>query len=467
MTTGELRRAGAGTRVGCTVLVAVVAFVTTLDNTVITVALPSAARQLRLDPAELEWVGISYMLAFSGLLLIAGAAVDRWGQRRMLLLGLAGFGLAAAWGAAATDPGWLIAARAAQGAAAALALPATLSVIRTALPARERDTAAAIWTAALAVALATGPLIGGALTQDLRWNWALLINVPFALVGIALAVVVVPEHRDHHPAPPDWPGAALATTTAVAATAALVTLSGGVRSGPTVVFGAFAVLCGALFCHTERRVRAPLVPAVLLGDRMFAGSLVLQLLWGLGVSGIFFFTPLFLQDALHLSPVGSGLPLLAVAVSVAVATPFVARSVRRFGVGATVAGGLATVATGLFLVAATGSRPTVVALLPGLALVGLGSAFTTPLTSAALSTAGAEQAGIASGLLSAGRELSGSLGVAVIGAVLNLRRAAVLASGGAAADAYATGYRTALLVAAGLEALAAMLAVRLPRASSD
>ncbi|MGH3627940.1 MAG: MFS transporter [Sciscionella sp.] len=450
-------------RFGVMLLIALVSFVATLDNTIITVALPSAAKQLRLGPGEMAWVGISYMLAFAGFLLVAGTVVDRCGQRGSLLIGLTVFGLAAAAGGVATSAGWLIAARAVQGTAAAVVMPATLSVIRTALPERARDTAAAVWTAALAAALALGPLLGGALTQYLRWNWVLFVNIPFAVAGILLTLTYIAEHRAGARRAIDWRGAVLATTVAVSVVASLVGTAGSMPGTVIAIFAVVALLAGALLVAVERRVATPLVPLALLRERPFRASIVIQLFWGLGVSGIFFFTPLFLQDVVGLSPAGSGLPLLAAAVAVAAGTPFVARSTRRFGVAIAAGCGLVTVAIGLVVLALPGVHPATLWLLPGLLLIGLGSAFTTPLTTTALTVANADNAGIASGVLSAGRELSSALGVALMGAVVSLWRASAQASGDSGAASLAHGFLAALVVAAVLEMIAAGLTFSLFR----
>ncbi|HWC78476.1 MAG TPA: MFS transporter [Pseudonocardiaceae bacterium] len=458
-TTAPRDRTGHPAAIGS--LVAVVAFVTALDNTIVTVALPAAARALRLGAGAVEWVGVSYLLAFAGLLLVSGAAVDRWGQRRMLLLGLSGFGLAAALGGAAPDAAWLIAARTGQGAAAALVLPATLAAIRTELPARARDTAAAVWTAALALALALGPPAGGLLTQYLHWSWVLWVNLPFAVAGLGLTVLALPGRKAGAPRPLPWRSAIPVTLVVLGGTALLISLADGPHPALLLGCGAGVLISLLALRRAERTAVVALLPKALLRDRVFAGSLILQLLWGLGVTGIFFFTPLYLQDALGRSPAAAGLPLLAVAGALIAASPLVAGAVRRFGVGAAVALGLAVVALGLLAVALPGTHPAIGELLPGLVLIGFGSAFTTPLASAALTAAGADQAGIAGGLLSADRELAGALGVALIGAVLALRRSAALAAGHPAAAAYAAGYLAGLLVAAGLAAVGAVLAVRL------
>ncbi|WP_410671749.1 MFS transporter [Amycolatopsis sp. cmx-4-68] len=446
------------------VLIGLGAFVTTLDNTIVAAGAPSIARDLALDLGALQWVALGYMLPFAGLLLVAGTLVDRWGRRATLLAGLLAFGAGAVVGGLAGSVGLLVAARVLQGAAAAFLVPgllSLLSLLRTNLDARGRTLGAAVWTACLAAALALGPALGGLLSAVLGWSWIFFVNLPFVAAMLGLLPSSAPPGRK--PDGPRPPAAAMAVVTAslVLLTAALVELGGDPRTGGTLL--AAGTLLGAGFAVRERRTRARLVPAELTGNRVFAGSLAVQLLWGLGVSGVFFFTPLVHQEFLGLGPVGAGLPLVLVAVAVLAATPFVPGAVAAFGPPRTVAAGLAVVAGGLLALAAVNHLPAVGPRVPGMVLIGAGSAFTVPLTSHALDVVAERQSGTASGLLTASRELSSALGVALIGAVLTAVRALRLEAGAPAGVALAGGYTAGLLAAAGLTLGGALLAVRVLR----
>ncbi|MEV4145577.1 MFS transporter [Amycolatopsis sp. NPDC049691] len=446
------------------VLIALGAFVTTLDNTIVAAGAPSIARDLGLDLGALQWVALGYMLPFAGLLLVAGAVLDRWGRRAALLAGLLAFGIGAAAGGLAASAGVLVAARVLQGAAAAFLVPGLLSLLRTNLDARGRTLGAAVWTACLAAALALGPALGGLLSAFLGWGWIFFVNLPFVAAMLVLLPGTVPRGRD-----PDAPRPAAGALTVVTAslvllTAALVEL--GEHPRTAVALLAVGVALGAAFVHRERRAPARLVPAELTGDRVFAGSLAVQVLWGLGISGIVFFTPLLHQDFLGLDPVRAGLPLALVAVAVVAATPLVPRAVARHGPHRTVAAGLGVVAAGLLALAAVNHVPAVLPRIPGLVLIGAGSAFTTPLTSHALDVVAERHAGTASGLLTASRELSSALGVALIGAVLTAVRALRLGAGAPPGPALAAGYTAGLLAAAGLTLAGALLAVRVSRSPS-
>ncbi|WP_040405465.1 MFS transporter [Amycolatopsis nigrescens] len=446
-----------GTTARPLVVVALVAFVTTLDNNIVAAAAPSIGRELGLGLAGLQGITLGYMLPFAGLLLVAGSLIDRWGQHRTLVAGLLVFGAGAILGGCARNAELLIFARVLQGAAAAFAVPATLSLLRTELDERRRAVGAAIWTAALAVALALGPVAGGLLSEQLHWSWIFFSNVPFAVVALFLVPPGSGE-RTRGPAP-DLAGTLAATVAMVCCTLALLaTGTGGGWTAP-VALGATGVLAAIAFLLLERRSANPLLPKALLRERVFTGGLLVQLLWGLGVSGVFFFTPLMHQDSLGLGPTAAGLPLILVAVALVLATPFVAPAVARFGPRRTVAAGLLTVGVGLFAVAVVNQQPDLVPRFPGLLLIGAGSAFTVPLTSHSLEVVPERLSGIASGLLTASRELSSALGVAVIGAVLAAWRAMSTASGAADGPALASGYAAGLVTAGALQVLAALLAL--------
>ncbi|AUI59510.1 MFS transporter [Amycolatopsis sp. BJA-103] len=440
------------------VMIALGAFVTTLDNTIVAAGAPSIARDLGLDLPALQWVSIGYMLPFAGLLPVAGTLVDRWGQAATLRAGLLAFGAGAIAGGLATTAWLVISARVLQGAAAAFLVPALLSLLRTNLDARRRAVGATVWTACLAAALALGPTLGGVLSEYLGWGWIFFVNLPFVAAMLFLLRRVAAAGRGPATGRPAVLSMLVVTTGMVLVTAAVVELGEGGALLPAVL-GAAGTGFAIWFVLRERRARERLVPAELTGQRVFVGALTVQLLWGLGVSGVFFFTPLLHQESLGLGPVLAGLPLVVVAVAVVAATPLVPWAVPRFGPHRTVAAGLATVAAGLLVLAAVNHLPEVPPRIPGLVLIGAGSALTTPLTSYALEIVAERHAGTASGLLTASRELSSALGVALIGTVLAVVRTANLGDG--TASALASGYTAGLLTAAGLELLGALLALRL------
>ncbi|AHH96671.1 MFS transporter [Kutzneria viridogrisea] len=385
------------------VITALVAFITALDNTIVAAAAPSIGRELGLGIGQLQWTALAYMIPFALSLLVSGGLIDRWGQRATLGWGLVAFGAGALLSALARTAPPLLAGRVVQGCAAAFLVPGTLSLLRGVGSQRRRTTGTAVWTAALAVALAAGPAAGGLFSQYLHWSWIFYGNLPFALAALAL----LPLLR--------------------------CTPAGG--SGSSV--------------------------RVLRGQRRFQGALLVQVLWGLGVSGVVFFTPLVHQDWVGLDPTGSGLPLALVAVALVLGAPLVPGAVDRLGTRSTVVGGLLLVATGLLAIAAVNHLPEIGPRVPGLLLTGFGSAFTVPLTSWSLGLLADRHAGTAAGMLTASRELSSAAGVALIGGVLLAIRSLWMMGGSADPPALAAGYTAGLLTAAVLQLAAAALAARI------
>lgn len=426
--------------------IALIAFLAAADNTVVAAAAPSIAADLGLGVTATQGITVAYLLPFAALLLAAGAVVDRLGERAVLRAGLIAFGVGTVVAGAARGGEMLLAGRAVQGLAAALLVPATLSLLRTRLAPADRPRAAALWTIALAVALAAGPAVGGLVAQFAHWSWVFWGALPL----VAGCLVVLPSAGPTRARRTDVVGACLAAPAMLFLTAALLDFAEG--GSLAVALGVAAVLVAGLFAVRERSSAEPLLPRALLGLPVFRTALTVQLLWGLGVTGVCVVTPLAHQRILGLGPADAALPLVAVAAALIVAAPWVPRVLAAVGHGRTVAGGLVLVALGLVMVAAVNHLPLVWPRLPGLVLVGIGSAFTVPLTSLALDVVGDDQAGAASGLLSSTREFAGALGVAAV---------AVLAGG--EVEALAAGYTDALIAAAVLQLAAAGLAVRLSR----
>jgi EmrB/QacA subfamily drug resistance transporter len=439
--------------------IAVTGFVTTLDNTVANVALPAAQRALGLSTGQLEWVGTSYVLAFGALLLTGGRLTDLFSPRPVLAWGMAVFTAASAAAGRADGGTALIAARSVQGAGSALVVPASLAVVAGTLPARLRSLAVGLWTAALALALALGPVLGGLVTQHWGWRWVFLLNVPAGALGLLLAAAVpaaAPPPRRPGAGALDLPGVALSGT-------ALCLLDYGLLRGGTTGFGAApvrgalvaAAVCAGLFLAVEARARAPLLALGLFRDRALSGGTAAQVLWGIGVNGVFFFTTLYLQQAAGFSPTRAGLAFLPLALALLALTPAARPLGRRFGEHRVIAAGLVLVAWGLVQVSCTTPHTGWLGLQPGLVLVGAGSALTTPLTVLTLAGVPASRTGMASGAVSAAREISGVLGIAVVGAVLTRTRAARTAAGAGARGAFLAGYAAGLRLAAVLVLCAA------------
>jgi len=431
-----------------------------LDNNVINVALPTIQHSLHLSVSGLEWIVSSYLLVLGGLLLVGGRIADVYGRRRMFLAGLAIFTLSSLAAGLAGSGGVLIAARAVQGLGAALLMPTTLAIIAaTFTSTRERTAAIGIWGAVGALGLAIGPAVGGVISQHLHWGWIFLINVP---IGVITAVIAIPSVAESHGRAEngtslDFPGLVSSALALFALTYALI--EGGDRgwtSAPIIASFAVAAVAAAAFLVIESRSAHPMVPLPVFRSASFSGGLGTMMIWSFGVLGIYFFTSLYLQGNLGFSPTKAGLAFVPMALCLAVAAVLSPRVTGLIGSHRTVALGMAIMTVGLVLFARLGAGATFGGLLPGFILFGLGAGLmNVPLTNSILEGTPTAQAGMASALLNASREVAGLLGVTVIGAVLRTTEGSSLRSGSSPAQAFIDGYHSGLwltiaLLAAGV-----------------
>jgi EmrB/QacA subfamily drug resistance transporter len=444
-----------------------------LDNNVTNVALPTIERSLHLSVSGLEWIVSSYLLVLSGLLLVGGRIADIYGRRRIFLAGLVIFTLSSLAAGLAGSSGELIAARAVQGLGAALIMPAALAIIAaTFTDPRERTTALGISGAIGALGLALGPVIGGVISQHLHWGWIFLINVPLGAVTFVIAVPFIAESRGTRPAS-EAAGRRPATAAARLDVAGLSTsaltlftlvyalIEGGDKgwTSPLIV-GAFAVaaVAAGIFLVIESRSAHPMIPLPIFRSAEFSGGVGTMMIWSFGVFGIYFFTSPYLQHNLGFSPSKAGLAFVPMALCLAIAAALSPRVVPLLGAHRTVALGMAVMTVGLMLFARLGAGATFGSLLPGFVLFGLGAGLmNVPLTNAVLSGAPTSQAGIASALFNASREVAGLLGVTVIGAVLRSRDSAAVRSGTRPGQAFIDGYHAGLWLTIGLLAAGVVL----------
>jgi predicted MFS family arabinose efflux permease len=348
-----------------------------------------------------------------------------------------------------------------QGLGAALLMPTTLAIIlATFSVARERAMAIGIWGAIGALALAAGPAIGGVISQHVHWGWIFLINVPVGIVTLGLGLWSIAESRAQSAVRRlDIPGL---VTSALALFALTYALIEGQDEGWTsaLILGSFAIAAVALaaFLLIESRAEHPMVSLPIFRSRVFSGGTGTMMIWGFGILGIYFFTSLYLQEILGFSPTKAGLAFVPMALCVAAASAISPRASTLLGGHRTVALGMLGMVIGLVLFARQGAGAGYASLMPGFVLFGVGAGLmNVPLTNAIMESAPGAQAGIASALINASREVAGLLGVTVIGAVLSAVRASSLRGGATPSGAFLDGYHAGLWVAIGVTAAGVVL----------
>jgi EmrB/QacA subfamily drug resistance transporter len=434
------------------VSVALATFMTYLDNNIVNVAIPDIQQELGLSTAGIEWVVSGYILTFAGLLLAGGRLADAFGRRRLFMIGLTLFTLSSLFAGFADGAATLITARALQGVGAALVTPTTLAIISaTFTDPRERNAAVGIWGGVGALALAVGPVVGGLLTQHVSWAWIFWINVPIGIATLMLGAWSIQESREDEARRLDLPGVALSTVSLFALTWALI--EGHDRGWTSAgILGAFAVaaVSALVFVVVEGRVAQPMVDVSLFRRREFTGGIVALMLWAFGLFGIYFFTSLYLQGVLGFSPTKAGAAFVPMALLMAASAIVSDRVAARFGAYRSTGFGMLAMGVGIGSTALLGTDASFLSLMPSFAIIGIGGGMTIPLTATVLGVMPTSQAGVASAVFNASREVAGLLGITVIGAVLTSRQATALAAGHSPADAYLTGFHTGLYLAAAL-----------------
>jgi EmrB/QacA subfamily drug resistance transporter len=444
------------------IAVSLATFMTYLDNNIVNVALPAIQRDLHLSTAGLEWVVSGYILVFASLLLAGGSLGDLFGRRRLFLAGLGIFTLASLAAGFAGSSDVLVISRAVQGLGAALVTPTTLAIISAAYPQpRERTAAVGVWSAVGALALAFGPLLGGVISEQLSWGWIFFINVPVGIATMGLGRWAIDAEPAGAPRRGrlDVPGLASSAAALFTLTYALIEGSGkGWTSG--IIVGSFVVsaVAAIAFVAVELRADEPMVDVALFADRVFSGGMVAMVMWGFGLFGIYFFTSLYLQNALHFSATKAGSAFVPMALLMAVGSVLAERVASRVGAHRSVAVAMLLMAAGIASVSLLGVHAGYLDLMPSFALIGIGGGLSVPLTAMILGAMPTERAGVASGIFNAGREVAGLLGITVIGAILTARQTGSLHAGHAPVDAFLSGYRSGLLVAAVLVAFGGVAA---------
>ncbi|KPI31149.1 drug resistance transporter, EmrB/QacA subfamily [Actinobacteria bacterium OV320] len=449
------RRGGA---VWALVITSVAGFMAALDNLVVTTALPSIREDLGGGLGDLEWTVSAYTLTFAVLLMFGAALGDRFGRRRMFLAGLTVFTAASAAAAMAPGIGSLIAARAVQGVGAAVMMPLTLTLLTAAVPAAKRGMAYGIWGAVNGLAVASGPLIGGSLTEHVSWHWIFWLNVPLGLALLPLARLRLAESYGTG-APLDFPGTLLASGGLFGLVYGLVRGPADGWTSPLVLTGLFAgaVLLVGFVLH-GLRAKNPMLPMRLFRSRAFAGINAASLLMFLGMFGSIFLLSQYMQGVLGYSPTEAGLRMLPWTGMPMLVAPIAGILSDRVGGRPVVATGLFLQAAGLGWMAAVATVDASYAVqLPGLIVSGIGMAlFFAPASNLVMSSVRPQEQGIASGANNALREVGGALGIAIMSSIF-------AAQGGyESGQTFVDGLRPALVTGAAVVALAGFATLLIP-----
>jgi EmrB/QacA subfamily drug resistance transporter len=436
-----------------------------IDATVVGIALPTIGREFGADLASLQWVVTAYMLTLAGLLLVAGALGDRYGRRRVFLIGVVWFALASLLCGLAPDAAWLIGARALQGVGAALLTPGSLAILEASFVPDDRGKAIGAWSGFGGVATAVGPFLGGWLIQSLSWRFIFAINLPVAAAVVAVTRRHVPESHDPQATGRvDLPGGALVTV-------GLIGLTYGLTEGPAAGWASPAVLASliggvlllALFVGWERRARTPMLPLGLFRSRQFTATNLVTFIVYAALGGALFLLPIQLQQVSGYTALETGISLLPVTAIMLTLSARSGALAARIGPRLQMTAGPMIVGAGMALFARIdkgGSYLTEV--LPAVIVFGLGLAATVaPLTATVLAAVSARRAGIASAVNNAVARVASLIAVAVLPAAAGLTGSAYLHPA-----RFSAGFHSAVLLTAGMCVLGgavAAAAIRNPR----
>ena len=423
-----------------------------LDATVVNVALPAIGRDLGSGVDGLQWILNGYLLTLASLILLGGSLGDRYGRRRVFVVGVVWFAAASLLCGLAPSLPLLVAARALQGVGGALLTPGSLAILEATFTPADRAAAIGAWSGLGGIAIAIGPFVGGWLVQSASWRWIFLLNLPMALAVVLVSVRHVPETVDPEAVPGiDALGAALAALGLAGVTFALIEAPslGGSSSG-IVLAAVVGAACLASFVAAERRVRRPMLPLDIFASRQFVGANLVTLVVYGALGGVMFLLMLELQQVVGYSPLQAGAAGLPMTVLMLLLSARAGRLAQRIGPRLPMTLGPLVVALGTLLMARIGSGADYLGVvLPAVVVFGLGLALTVaPLTATVLAAADPRHAGVASAVNNAVARLAGLLAVAGLPLLAGL-------AGPSSRDpaVFDVGFRTAVLLSAGLAAL--------------
>ena len=402
------------------IAVSVATFMLLLDITVVNTALPSIQKDLGASFTDLQWVIDAYTLALAAVVLTAGSIADRVGRRAVFAAGLGLFAVASLAAGLSPDATFLNISRAVQGIGAAAMFAVSLALVAQEFPAgKERATAMGVYGASIGVAVAIGPLVGGAITSGLGWRWVFFINAPIGIAAIAVTFAKLRESRDPNATRVDWLGLATFSTGLLMLVLALVRGNDEGWGSPLIVAlltGAAAML--AAFAVIERRVAEPMLPLGLFRRRAFTGVQLAALAVSASLFALFLYLTLYLQNYLGYSPLQAGLRYLPITLAPFFVAPLAVALMARVQARVLLAIGLASTGAGLLLMGGLSTSSSWTALLPGFLVAGIGVGLLNPvIADVALSVVSKDRSGMAAGINDTFRQVGISIGVAAWGAI--------------------------------------------------
>lgn len=422
-----------------------------IDSTAVNVSLPVLQRELQATASQTQWVIEGYALFLSALILLGGALGDLYGRRLIFAIGIAIFAAASLACALAGNIAVLIGARCIQGIGGALATPGSLALISAAYSGEARGRAIGLWSGFSALTSALGPVIGGWLTQNFSWRYVFLINLPIAVVVLAILFLYVNESRDETAdRRVDFGGATLATIGLGLLVYGLIEMNGGRLSALAVASTAAGIAALALFIPYERRIPDPMVRYELFASRTFSAANLYTFFLYTAIGGALYFVPFVLINVHHYSPTGAGASLLPFIVIMVVASRWSGGLVGRIGPRTPMLYGAILAGLGFLAYALPGTGGSYwTTFFPAVTILGCGAAlFVAPLTTTVMNSVATEHSGVASGINNAVARTAGLLGVAILGILVTT------------ASSYLNGFRAAMIAAALLAFTAAAITAK-------
>ena len=406
-------------------------FMAMLDNTVVNVALPTLSRKLGAGVSGLQWIVDGYVLAFASLLLTGGILGDRYGRKRMFMLGLAGFTLFSLACGLSRSTGQLIGFRAFQGIGGALLMPGTLSIITVTFPPQERAQAIGIWAGVSGIALGLGPTLGGYIIEHVGWQSIFFLNVPIGIIGLIIGSRSIRESRADQARRLDLTGLGLGTAGLFAVVYGLIEANQLGWASPAIIGALVAgVILLTVFVRYESQTDHPMMPLSFYRIPAFSAGNAVAYSVSLGMFGTFFFLSLYMQLIRGYSPLSAGARFLPMTGAIIVAAPNAGRLASKYGSRWPMVIGTALAGTGLFLVSRMSATTPfwILALVFLMMGIGMGSTMT-PMTAAVMNSVGPQRAGLGSAATNTSREVGGVFGIALLGTLLTTKLSSTFGPG--------------------------------------